>query len=80
MRAILIMNTAEIYDPVSGTFAVTTGAMMEYRYRCAATLLPNGRVLVSGGQTRLATSNTAEIYNPTSDTFQATTGFMTLAA
>ncbi|WP_053066700.1 Ig-like domain repeat protein [Archangium gephyra] len=39
---------SELYDPATGTWS-TTNAMGRLRYRHAATLLPNGSVLVSGG-------------------------------
>ncbi len=57
-------NSAEIYDPATGKFSAT-GAMSVARYkiRDAAALLPDGRVLVAGGGTRL------EIYDPAAGVF-----------
>jgi hypothetical protein len=54
--------SAELYDPVSGTFA-PTGSMSEGRSGHTATLLADGTVLITG------TDNTAELFNPGSGTF-----------
>jgi Galactose oxidase, central domain len=62
---------AEIYDPHAGTFS-PTGSMASARAFQGATLLADGRVLVTGGEgddrfvTPLAS---AEIYDPTAGTF-----------
>jgi WD40 repeat protein len=63
--------SAEIYDPATGRFT-PTGSMTTPRNKLGAALLPDGRVLVVGGQNRgtfgamLATS---EIYDPASGKF-----------
>jgi hypothetical protein len=54
--------SAELYDPVSGTFT-STGSMSEGRSGHTATLLVDGTVLVTG------TDNTAELYSPGTGTF-----------
>jgi hypothetical protein len=62
-------NTAELYDPVMGTFSIT-GSMVTGRDSHTATLLPDGTVLISGGwicdgDCRYgATIANAEIYHP----------------
>jgi hypothetical protein len=54
--------SAEVYDPVSGTFT-STGGMRVGRSRHTATLLDDGTVLVTG------TDNTAELFSPGTGTF-----------
>jgi Galactose oxidase, central domain len=56
--------TAELYDPKSGTWAVT-GSLHEARFQHTATLLPNGKVLVAGGNTVFNVAiASAELYDP----------------
>jgi N-acetylneuraminic acid mutarotase len=71
-------NSAELYNPNSGTFT-TTGSMVQARAEFAITLLANGQVLVAGGCTAYdangcsSTTNKAEIYNPATGKWTATT-------
>lgn len=65
-----ISRSAELYDPVSKTWTYT-GDMTTNRGGHTATLLPNGRVLVTGGisgsfSTTLAS---AELYDPSTGTW-----------
>src|SRR5437870_2479309 len=55
------LNTAELFDPASGTFtSLSPNTMTTGRAFHTATLLANGKVLIAGGFTNSATTNTAE--------------------
>ena len=77
------LSSAEIYDPVAGTFS-SAGTMTVARSGHTMTLLPNGTVLIAGGQTcTSSTSCTAlssgEIYDPVAGTFTAASTSMSAA-
>ena len=66
--------SAEVFDPVTGTWAGTS-PMALARYQHTATMLPNGKVLVAGGHynnSALNITNTAELYDPATGTWTAT--------
>jgi hypothetical protein len=65
-------NTAEVYNPQTGSFT-PAGSMSTPRMLQAAILLPNGEVLIAGGQsseTDFLTS--AELFNPATASFSPT--------
>jgi hypothetical protein len=63
------LNTAEIFDPSSGTFT-PTGSLTIGRFGHSSALLPDGRVMILGGTTADATNGivdqvrTAEVCDP----------------
>jgi WD40 repeat protein len=59
----MALNTAELYDPVTGQWR-STASMINARQNTKATLLDNGQVLVSGGLGGAAHLNTSELYIP----------------
>jgi hypothetical protein len=67
----LIIYTAELYDPDSGTWSTTGSLAWDRGYDSTATLLRNGQVLVVGGHSNDANRNipSAELYDPTSGTW-----------
>jgi hypothetical protein len=66
------IRSAEVWDPVSGTFS-PTDPLAEARYGHSATLLPDGRVLVVGGvdagDSGVEIRASAEAWDPAAGTF-----------
>ena len=67
------LTTAELYDPASGTFTLTTGSMNHAQGWHTATLLHNGKVLIAGGITATGPvlPGHAALYDPNTGTFSA---------
>jgi hypothetical protein len=64
---LMVLRTAELYDPASGTF-VTAANMTVPRIFHTATLLSNGKVLIAGWE------GSAELFDPAANSFTATAG------
>ena len=71
------LNNAELFNPATGTFTATIGAMTNFRYGHTAALLNNGQVLLAGGINGNALQD-AELFDPTTGIFSAT-GVMSTA-
>ncbi len=64
------LASAEIYDPATRLFHETRGPMAFARDRPTATLLPDGTVLIAGGQNGASEPVQAEIFDPKAETFR----------
>ena len=71
------LNSAEIYDPVTGNFTLLNASLQYARAYHTATLLPNGDVLIAGGIGMNGQPlNTAEVYYPATKTFKTVPALM----
>ncbi len=72
----------ELYSPLTGAFRYTLGNMHVERYYDAAATLPDGRVLVAGGQPQcfffVPRYNSTEIYNPFTEQFTPSASMTTV--
>ena len=69
--------TAEVFDPATNTWRITS-SMRTARFEHTATALPDGKVLVAGGQGpaeggKVQALKTSELYDPAVDGFVSTT-------
>jgi N-acetylneuraminic acid mutarotase len=66
-------GTAELYDPLTGSWSVTSSLLAPATSGAIAVRLLDGRVLVSGGGNRCGSvSSTASIFDPVTGTWSAT--------
>jgi hypothetical protein len=77
------LDSAELYNPTTGTFTLIAASMNAWRADATATLLNNGMVLIAGGNGSGAIGGcvgpqaSAELYNPANETFTVTTSMNT---
>ena len=76
-------NTADLFDPAAasgaGAFTQVGGTSLGARYGHTAALLPDGKVLISGGHNGTNALTTVVAYDPVGQTFAATAGPAALA-
>ena len=63
-------DSAEIFDPATGTWSPTDDLTIA-RHTTSAALLPSGEVVIPAGFTSAGNGNTADIYDPGTGTFSA---------
>ncbi len=64
-------STAEIWNPSTNVNVMTKGELKTARANHTATLLPDGKVLISGGRNANSALSAAEVYDPATGLFTA---------
>ena len=72
----LVNARAEAFDPASGAWA-GAGAVANPRFEHCAAALPDGRLLIAGGQNWYTDLASAELFDPATGTWAATTPMVT---
>src|SRR5438445_572022 len=62
------LNSAELYDPATGSWSITGNLNTAGGFIGTATLLTNGKVLVAGGFDVNHSLNSSELYDPATGT------------
>jgi hypothetical protein len=63
------LSSAELYDPTTGQFTVTSGSLNIAREYQTATQLLDGRVLLAGGNGNSSQLSSTELFDPSTGTF-----------
>jgi hypothetical protein len=67
-----VLATAEVYDPLTGSFSSVADAMATVRQGPGMAPLPDGRVLIAGGRDDTVPLASAELFDPATQTFSST--------
>lgn len=69
------LSSAELFDPLSGTFTAIAAPMSTDREEASSVLLPSGKVLITGGfglkEGKETYLDTAELFDPATSSFEA---------
>jgi hypothetical protein len=71
LAGITTTATAELYDPLTGTWS-PTGSMTTPRSRHTTILLLDGKVLIAGGRNNNLATATAELFDPSTGIWSPT--------
>jgi galactose oxidase-like protein/Kelch motif protein len=65
------LQSTELFNPATGTFAALNAELHTPRFDASAARLPDGQVLIAGGQNSSGALSSAELFNPADNTFTA---------
>src|SRR5215216_379985 len=72
----VVLASAEAFDPATGAFSSVNKSMRVARFGAAAAPLPDGRVLIAGGETGAGGLSSAEVFDPATGAFSSVNGSM----